>query len=279
MPPKPRRRVKQPEKKKPRQKQKQKQQQNVRVNVTQTGGGASGGGGGGSFPVFIPQPIPQQFRDTTGENVRLTGLIKNLENRIANFRLPVAQAPIPNPENDAATQTAVFNAPITYNDDLAESVLRAENVLPPEPPIESNLVPDTFNTPITYNDTLEEEVLRAENLLPSKTKKKKPVFIIEGEETGGETGPEEPSIIREIKNKRGPQKGTKYGSTKDKYKQVGLQEGIPIGRNIQNEFVMGVEQLQARAIQPSQMRLVPNEETPVLEQPIQSSSSSDINFA
>ena len=123
MPPKPRRRVKQPEKKKLRQKQKQKQQQNVRVNVTQSGGGASGGGGG-SFPVFIPQPIPQQFRDTSGENVRLTGLIKNLENRIANFRLPVAQAPIPNPENDAATQTAVFNAPITYNDDLAEQVVR-----------------------------------------------------------------------------------------------------------------------------------------------------------
>jgi hypothetical protein len=275
MSPKPRRRVKQPEKKKLRQKQKQKQQQNVRVNITQTGGGASGGGGGGgSFPVFIPQPIPQQFRDTSGENVKLTGLIKNLENKIANFRFPVAQAPIPNPANDAATQTAVFNAPINYNDDLAESVLRAENILPPEPPTESNLVPDALNAPITYNDSLEEQVLRAENLLPSKPKKKKPAFIIEGEETGGETATEESSIIREIKKKRGPQKGTKYGSTKEKYRQVGLEEGIPLGRNIQNEFVMGVEQLQARAIQPNQMRLVPNEETPMLEQPVQSSSSS-----
>ena len=277
--------------KKIRQKQKQKQQQNVKVNVTQSGGGASGGGGG-SFPVYIPQPIPQQFRDTSGENMRLTGLIKSLENRIANFRLPVApiaQPPAPNPENDATTQTAVFNAPITNNDTLGEQVLRAENILP-EPPIESNLVPDALNPPITYNDTLGEQVLRAER----RRKKKQPVrLVIEGEDTefvpseSGGIESESSSILGEIKKKRGPKKGVKYGSTKEKYILQGLQQGveqgldigIPVGRDVQNEFVMGVEQLQARRIQPSQMRLVPNEETPILEQPSQSSSSSALNFA
>lgn len=285
-----------PKKIRQKQKQKQKQQQNVKVNITQSGGGASGGGGG-SIPVFIPQPVPQQFRDTSGENMRLTGLIKSLENRIANFRLPVAQPAAPNPENDQATQTAVFNAPITYNDTIAETISRAENTLP-EPPIESNLVPDALNAPITYNDNLEEAVLRAENLLPSessrqgkRSKKKQPIrLIIADEDTevipseygaseygGAESEPS--SILGEIKKKRGPKKGTKYGSTKEKYKQVGFQEGVPAGRNIQNEFVMGVEQLQARRINPGQMRLVPNEETPMLEQPVESSSSSAINFA
>lgn len=165
MSPKPRRRVKQPEKKKLRQKQKQKQQQNVRVNITQTGGGASGGGGGGgSFPVFIPQPIPQQFRDTSGENVKLMGLVKNLENKIANFKLPVAPVatePAPNPSNDAATQTAVFNAPITYNDDLAEEVIREINQLniKPKPIAEP---PAVFNAPNENNASLMERIRKVE---------------------------------------------------------------------------------------------------------------------
>lgn len=273
MPPKSRRRVKQPEKKRPRQKQKQKQQQNVKVMVTQ------GGSGGGGAPIILPPQTPIQFRDTSGENVRLTGLINSLSNKIAGFKFPTPVAPAPNPANDFATQTAVFNAPINNTDTIAETILRDENVIP-EPVAKPNLVPDFFNPPDNSNDSLGEQVLRAENLLPSKTKKKKPAFIIEGEETGGETGTEETSIIREIKNKRGPKKGVKYGSTKEKYTNVGLELGIPLGRDIQNEFVMGVEQLQARAIQPGQMRLVPNEETPVLEQPVESSSSSSaINFA
>jgi hypothetical protein len=172
MPPKKSAKKREVKPKKLRQKQKQKQQQNVKVNVTQTGGGASGGGGG-SFPVFIPQQTPQQFRDTSGENVRLTGLIQSLENRIANFRPPVvaplAVEPVPNPANDSATQTAVFNAPITYNDDLAEQVIReidemgikAKSIAKPPPifnaPNENNMSladriraseEESFNTPV-----------------------------------------------------------------------------------------------------------------------------------
>lgn len=158
MPPKSRRRVKQPEKKKLRQKQKQRQQQNVKVVVTQ------GGSGGGGAPIILPPQTPIQFRDTSGENVRLTGLIQSLENRIANFRPPVAQpvAPIEQPErvnpaNDSATQTAVFNAPITYNDDLAEQVLREINDLniKAKPIAEP---PPAFNAPNNNNMSLGERI-------------------------------------------------------------------------------------------------------------------------
>jgi len=269
MPPKKSTKKREVKPKKLRQKQKQKQQQNVRVNVTQTGGGASGGGGGGgSFPVYIPQqiqqPIPQQFRDTSGENMRLTGLIENLENKIANFKLPVAPVavePAPNPANDAATQTAVFNAPITYNDDLAEEVVReitkiesAKNT-PAKPP-------SVFNAPNENNASLMERIIPRETGYAS--------------EYGGET---DTGSARKRKPRK--DKGVSRGSIKEKYRQVGFEEGVPTGRNIQNEFVMGVEQMQNRAIKPGQMRLVPNEETPVLEQPVQSSSSSssNINFA
>lgn len=147
--------------KKLRQKQKQKQQQNVRINLTQSGGG----GGGGSFPVFIPQQTPQQFRDTSGENVKLTGLIQSLENRIANFRppvvAPVETEPVPNPANDAATQTAVFNAPITYNDNLAEEVIREINQLEIKPkPIAKP--PAAFNAPNDNNASLMERIRKVE---------------------------------------------------------------------------------------------------------------------
>lgn len=265
MPPKKSTKKREVKPKKLRQKQKQKQQQNVRVNVTQTGGGASGGGGGGSFPVYIPQQTPQQFRDTSGENVKLTGLIQSLENKIANFRppvvAPVAVEPAPNPANDAATQTAVFNAPITYNDDLAEEVIREINQMGIKPkPVAKP--PAVFNAPNENNASLMERINPPDTGYVS-------------EYGGGETDTT-PKPRKPRKDK-----GVSRGSIKEKYKQVGFAEGIPAGRNIQNEFVMGVEQLQARAIQPGQMRLVPNEETPVLEQPVQSSSSSssNINFA
>jgi len=151
--------------KKLRQKQKQKQQQNVKVNVTQTGGGSSGGGGGGgSFPVYIPQQTPQQFRDTSGENVRLTGLIQGLENRIANFRLPVVAPvvePVPNPANDSATQTAVFNAPNYNADDLADQVIREiDNLYIKPKPIAKP--PPGFNTPNDNNMSLADRIRNAE---------------------------------------------------------------------------------------------------------------------
>lgn len=158
MPPKPRRRVKQPEKKKLRQKQKQRQQQNVKVMVTQ------GGGGGGGAPIILPPQTPIQFRDTSGENVKLTGLINSLANTISNFRPPVAQpvAPIEQPErvnpaNDAATQTAIFNAPNYNADNLAEEVIREIDNLHIKPkPIAK--APPAFNAPNNNNMSLADRV-------------------------------------------------------------------------------------------------------------------------
>lgn len=143
-----------PKKQKQRQKQKQKQQQNVKINVTQ------GGSGGGGAPIIIPPQTPMQFRDTSGENVRLTGLIKDLENRIAGFKQPVAiKEPISNPANDPITTRSVYNAPINYNDDLREEIMRdiKPPPIPKNPPVE---VPTGFNTPITYNDDLVEKISR-----------------------------------------------------------------------------------------------------------------------
>lgn len=161
MPPKKSTKKREVKPKKLRQKQKQKQQQNVRINLTQSGGG----GGGGSFPVYIPQQTPQQFRDTSGENVRLTGLIQGLENKIANFRPPVVapvSEPAPNPANDSATQTAVFNAPITYNDDLGEEVIREINQMGIKPkPIAK--APPAFNAPNDNNMSLADRIRNEAN--------------------------------------------------------------------------------------------------------------------
>jgi hypothetical protein len=218
--------------------QKLKQIQKVNVQVT------SGGGGGGST---APAPfIPQQFRDTSGENVQLLNLVKSVSDSLARGNIlgkaPVFAAPevAPNPANDSATTTAVFNAPITYNDTIPEQILREEDNLPSQ----------------------------------GKRRKKKPIIILEEQLDM----PEPISIMEDIKKKRGPQKGVKYGSTKEKYKQVGFQEGVPAGRNIQNEMVMAVEQMRDRAILPGQMRLVPTEDM-MENAPAQSTSSAELNFA
>ena len=236
--------------------QKLKQTQRVTVNIT------SGGGGGGST---APTPfIPQPFRDTSGENVPLMNLIKSVSEKMTRGNIlgkaPVFAAPEvpPNPANDATTTSAVFNAPITYNDDLAEEVVReitkieSERNTPAKPPA-------IFNTPNTNNLSLAERVIPRETGYAS--------------EYGGET---DTGSVR--RRKQRSDKGVSRGSTKEKYKQVGFQEGVPAGRNIQNEFVMGVEQMQNRRIKPGQMRLVPTEAT-MENAPAQSSSSAELNFA
>lgn len=67
------------EKKQKKQKQKQKQKQivktNVKVNVQSSGGG--GGSGGSSIPQY--QPMPPQFRDTSGENVKLNNILDTMK--------------------------------------------------------------------------------------------------------------------------------------------------------------------------------------------------------
>jgi hypothetical protein len=221
--------------------QKLKQIQKVNVQVT------SGGGGGGST---APMPfIPQQFRDTSGENIQLMNLVKSVSDNLARGNILgkaptpdfVAPEVAPNPANDSATTEAVFNAPINNNDTIPEQILREEDNLPSE---------------------------------GKRRRKKKPILILEEQLDM----PEPISIMEDIKKKRGPQKGVKYGSTKEKYKQVGFQEGVPAGRNIQNEMVMAVEQMQNRKILPGQFTIQPPA-PPAMEAPIQSSSSSDINFA
>lgn len=238
--------------------QKLKQTQRVNVNIT------SGGGGGGTA---APTPfVPPAFRDTSGENVQLLNLIKSVSanmnrgNILGRAAAPEFVAPevVPNPANDATTTTAVFNSPITYNDDLAEQVLREINQMGIKPkPITKP--PRVFNAPNTNNLSL------ADRLLPAQTGY--------ASEYGGET---DTGSTRKRKPRK--DKGLSRGSTKEKYKEVGFQEGIPAGRNIQNEFVMGVEQMQNRAIKPGQMRLVPTEDM-MVNIPAQSSSSAELNFA
>ena len=223
--------------------QKLKQTQRVNVNIT------SGGGGGGTaappFPFYKPEPFVYTKRQNL-EDINLFNMIQNAaaKSNMVSGRgniLGRADAEVPNPANDATTTTAVFNAPITYNDTIPEQILREEGNLPSE---------------------------------GKRRRKKKPIVILE--EVAAI--PEPVSIVEEIKKKRGPQKGVKYGSTKEKYKEVGFQEGIPAGRNIQNEFVMGVEQMQNRKILPGQFTLRPPT-PPAMEAPIESGSSSNINFA
>lgn len=141
--------------------QKLKQTQRVTVNIT------SGGGGGGST---APMPfIPQPFRDTSGENVQLMNFIKSVSanmnrgNVLGRAPAPEFVAPevVPNPANDSATTSAVFNAPITYNDDLAEEVLREIDQLNIKPkPIAKP--PAIFNTPNENNSSLMERIRKVE---------------------------------------------------------------------------------------------------------------------
>lgn len=206
--------------KKLRQKQKQKQQQNVKINVTQ------GGSGGGGAPIIIPSQTPMQFRDTSGENVRLTGLIKDLENRIAGFKQPVAiKEPISNPANDPITTRSVYNAPINYNDDLREEIIREIKPpsIPKNPPIE---VPTGFNAPITNNDDLVEQISRqvmqkALNEVESRTNMPVRSFGVE--------------LVEETpKKKRGPKKGTKY-----RPREPRLPEATP---EIPNTFLTNINE-------------------------------------
>ena len=93
--------------KKKKLKQKQKQKQVVKQNVKVTVQSSGGSGGGGSS-------VPSRFTDTSGENVRLQGLIEQLSRRIP-MSVPVSSAPAYNPLNDADTLKSVFEAPIDYD--------------------------------------------------------------------------------------------------------------------------------------------------------------------
>jgi len=95
-----------------------------------------------------------------------------------------------------------------------------------------------------------------------------------------EAYPDIPPYPMEIIPKQKPprkDKGIPRGSIKERVFAEGVEQGIDIGvatgRDVQNTEVMNVEQLQARKIQPGQLKLIPNEQN----QP--ASSSSDINFA
>jgi hypothetical protein len=239
--------------------QKLKQTQRVTVNIT------SGGGGGGSTAPALPFYKPEPFVYTKRQNLEDINLLNMIKKAAANSNmvsgniLGKADPAVVNPANDATTTTAVFNAPINNTDNLAEEVLREINQMGIKPkPIAKP--PVVFNVPNTNNLSLAERV-------------RPPPQTGDVSEYGGET---DTGSARKRKPRK--DKGLTRGSTKEKYRQVGFEEGIPAGRNIQNEFVMGVEQMQGRAIKPGQMRLVPTEET-MENAPAQSTSSADLNFA
>jgi hypothetical protein len=241
--------------------QKLKQTQRVTVNIT------SGGGGGGSTAPALPFYKPEPFVYTKRQNLEDINLFNMIQNAAAKSNmvsgrgniLGRADPDVVNPANDATTTTAVFNAPINNADSLAEEVLREIKQMGIKPkPIAKP--PPIFNAPNTNNLSLAERIIPAQSGYAS-------------EYGGGET---DTGSVR--KRKPRSDKGLSRGSTKEKYKQVGFEEGVPAGRNIQNEFVMGVEQMQNRRIKPGQMRLVPTEET-MENAPAQSTSSAELNFA
>lgn len=240
--------------------QKLKQTQRVTVNIT------SGGGGGGSTAPALPFYKPEPFVYTKRQNLDDIKLFNMIQNAAAKSNmvsgtgniLGKADPEVLNPANDATTTTAVFNAPINNTDDLAEQVLREINQLGIKPKPIAKPTP-IFNAPNTNNISL------ADRLLPAQTG-----YV---SEYGGET---DTGSTRKRKPRK--DKGLSRGSTKEKYKEVGFQEGVPAGRNIQNEYVMGVEQMQNRRILPGQFTIRPPA-PPAMEAPIQSGSSADINFA
>jgi len=118
-------------------------------------------------------------------------------------------------------------------------------------------VEEVFNKPITTNSLFEQ--IASQQRIPSEA-------II---------GLEPPEPFIEEVQKRRSDFGKPRGSTKEKY----LKEGIKEGRNIQNELVMQVEQMQARKMQPEQLRLVTNENRKLEPSFQQASSSSNVNFA
>jgi hypothetical protein len=236
-------------KKKPKQKQKQKQtvKQNVEVKV-QSSGGSSGGGGG-----FIPSP----FQDRTGENVRIQNLIDTIQKQQQKQQ---QQAKAPEPAPRAPEPEPLYRASI------------------PRPDIYPNIfdIPGfptpTFiqRKPNTDSRSLYEKIVDDNKKIQDDLNE-----LDKDEEEFMREQAEQYRREEEADKKKAPRsdKGKARGSTKQKYLDIGIEEGIPLGRDIQNEYVMAVEQKQDRALQPGQMRLMPTAE----EQP--ASSSSDILFA
>ncbi len=250
--------------------QKLKQVQKVNVNVT------SGGGGGGSS---APSVVPQQFRDTRGENVRLENILSSISRRLnASEVKAIPEQPVPIvtirdqgvPVQFAQSEPDIPTTPIPTQ----STPNMPDAVMNPAGSVET-----IFNAPINNTQSLPELVAdfergyeelyggAPETITPVKRKPKKIPAI------------PAPTFDMETPKKRAPRKdkGVPRGSIKKKYIDVGIEQGIPVGRDIQNQYVMDVEQLQSRAIQPGQMRLVSN--TPVMEPSFASSSSADINFA
>jgi hypothetical protein len=126
---------------------------------------------------------------------------------------------------------------------------------------ETQTVEQVFNKPITTKSLFEQ--IASQQRIPSEA-------II---------GLEPPEPFIEEVQKRRSDFGKPRGSTKEKYLKEGIKEGIPLGRNIQNELVMQVEQMQARKMQPEQLRLVTNENRKLEPSFQQASSSSNVNFA
>jgi len=133
-------------KKKLKQKQKQKQVVKQSVKVTVQSSGGSGGGG---------SSVPSRFTDTSGENVRLQGLIEQLSRRIpAPIAMPVEQPVlIENP----VEMPAVFSKPRILQEERAKAKLEA--LYQSNSSNDDETVKKVFNAPNNNNNSISERII------------------------------------------------------------------------------------------------------------------------
>jgi len=165
-------------KKKPKQKQKQKQKQivktNVKVNVQ-----SQGGSGGGGTPSFVPQT----FRDTSGENIRLTNLLEQAlrpqaAGRVASvapIAAPIAAQISPTP---IRVKKPIYLAPepvAVSNDIRVRKPIRIISEY--DPSNDEATVSSVFNAPINLKEPIQLGLGAEEK--PKRKYTKKPKIIAE----------------------------------------------------------------------------------------------------
>lgn len=134
--------------KKKKLKQKQKQKQVVKQNVKVTVQSSGGSGGGGSS-------VPSRFTDTSGENVRLQGLIEQLSRRIpAPVVMPVEQSVL---VQKPVEIPAVFSKPRALQEERAKAKLEA--LYESNSSNDNETVNKVFNAPNNNNNSISERIL------------------------------------------------------------------------------------------------------------------------
>lgn len=183
-----------------------------------------------------------------------------------------------NKSKPVKTVEEVFNKPITSKS-LFEQIAKTQSpteaytgLQPPEQPIEEPVIKRKYTKKASEDKETQTAVIKGGKVVRIVDKVAEAKAIAEAEAK---------KVARKAKKDAKAAADEAYalaytlGSADaiDAGSKIGIAEGIPLGRNIQNELVMKVEQMQARKMQPGQLRLVPNEQN----QP--ASSSSQVNFA